>query len=463
MAFKKSSLQKKEEIGIISTMSDSMSVLRVKKIISVFLILIFGMIPVFSFAEVSKGASLSSDSFRILDSQHSIFGGTASSSSQSFILTTTIGDFAIGSSSITNFGLRSGFLYFPEVTAPVLNTATAGNGQVALSWTAATAYQGWVIGGYNVCYKSTGSYTCADVGNVISSTKTGLTNGTSYTFKIEAQDGLGNVIATSNERSATPVSPSPTPTPTPTPGGGGGGGGFISTGTGTIIIEGVAYPKSTVNVLLDGTFVSQIDVDANSKFTVTLNTVSTGSRLINLFSTDINNRKSITTSLTVTVTSGTTTSLTDILMPPTIDLNSTNIPKNGDIRIFGYAEPDAIVNVYISSEHESITKIISDSNGSYAIIFNTSPLAEDEHITKSRAIFEELLSPFSHTLRFFIGKAGIKTADLNKDGKVNIIDFSILLFWWNTNQQRGLDIADINNDSKVNIVDFSIMLFQWTG
>ena len=182
--------------------------------------------PVLVLAEISKGTSLSSDSFRIIDSQHSTFGGTASSSSSGFILTATMGDFAIGSSSITSFGLRTGFLYYPQVTAATLNTATAGDGQVALSWSAATAYQGWNIGGYNVCHKSTGSYTCSNVGSVTSSTKTGLTNGTTYTFKIQAYDNSGssNVIAESNEKTSAPVAAA-TPTPTPSSGGGGGGGG----------------------------------------------------------------------------------------------------------------------------------------------------------------------------------------------------------------------------------------------
>ena len=122
------------------------------------------------------------------------------------------------------------------------------------------------------------------------------------------------------------------------------------------------------------------------------------------------------------------------------------------------------VNVHVASE-ETVTKTIADSNGAYAIIFNTKPLAEDEHTAKSRTLFESLVSPFSHVLQFIVGKgiAKLKTADLNKDGKVNIIDFSILLFWWNTKQAKGLGIADINDDGKVNIVDFSIMLFQWTG
>ncbi len=50
-------------------------------------------------------------------------------------------------------------------------------------------------------------------------------------------------------------------------------------------------------------------------------------------------------------------------------------------------------------------------------------------------------------------------ADLNRDKKVNLVDFSILLFNWKT----GDSVADINQDGDVNLQDFSIMLFQWTG
>src|SRR3989338_590743 len=397
--------------------------------------------PVFGFAEISKGTSLSSDSFRILDSQHSLFGGTASSSSSNFILSATIGDFAIGSSSITNFGLRSGFLYFPKVTAAVLNTATAGDAQVALSWPAATAYQGWSIGGYNVCHKSTGSYTCVDVGNVTSSTKTGLTNGTTYTFKIEAYDSLAakNVIAESNEKITAPAAtPTPTPTPTQTPapsgggGGGGGGGGEYTTPTyGTIIIKGISYPQSTVTILLDGVQAASIRADGSAKFEVTLSKVVAGARTIGLYSTDSNGRKSININFNVAINTGATITLTDVVLPPTIDISAIQLNKGEVLRIFGQAQPQSSVNVHVQSE-ETITKTISD-----------------------------LVSPFSKVLQFIVGRGikQLKTGDLNKDGKVNIIDFSILLFWWGTNQQKGLDVADINGDKKINIIDFSIMLF----
>jgi len=74
-------------------------------------------------------------------------------------------------------------------------------------------------------------------------------------------------------------------------------------------------------------------------------------------------------------------------------------------------------------------------------------------------------SPFSQTLPFLVLKKGsmvCKGADLNFDGNVNIVDFSILLYFWN-NTQPSNRCADINFDGTVDIFDFSIMMYWWTG
>ena len=55
-----------------------------------------------------------------------------------------------------------------------------------------------------------------------------------------------------------------------------------------------------------------------------------------------------------------------------------------------------------------------------------------------------------------------KGADLNFDNKINITDFSILLYFWNQKKSAN-PCADINFDGIVNIVDFSIMMYWWTS
>lgn len=133
-------------------------------------------------------------------------GGGDESTSASFKLVGAIGQISLGTSSATTFGVNPGFLYFPEVTTPVVS-ATAGDGEVSLSWTASVGVLGWTVGGYNVGQSTTagGPYSFTSVGNVTSSTRTGLTNTTAYYFVVRPEDAFGNTIATSTEVSATPV------------------------------------------------------------------------------------------------------------------------------------------------------------------------------------------------------------------------------------------------------------------
>jgi len=89
-------------------------------------------------------------------------------------------------------------------SAPVL-TALPGNGQVSLTWTT-PGDGGSAITGYNV-YRSTSTGTetlYRSLGVVTSFTDTGLTNGTTYYYKVAAVNAVG-VGAQSNEASATPM------------------------------------------------------------------------------------------------------------------------------------------------------------------------------------------------------------------------------------------------------------------
>jgi hypothetical protein len=89
--------------------------------------------------------------------------------------------------------------------APTALGATAGNGQVALSWTAPDSDGGSAITGYRI-YRGTVAGGESDTGITVagtSYTNTGLTNGTTYYFKVSAVNAVGEG-SLSNEASATP-------------------------------------------------------------------------------------------------------------------------------------------------------------------------------------------------------------------------------------------------------------------
>ena len=56
---------------------------------------------------------------------------------------------------------------------------------------------------------------------------------------------------------------------------------------------------------------------------------------------------------------------------------------------------------------------------------------------------------------------GWKKVDFNDDSRVNLIDFSILIHWFD--QPGHPAKVDVNNDNKVNLSDFSVMMYYWTG
>ena len=96
--------------------------------------------------------------------------------------------------------------------APSLGPATAGNGSVALAWSAPTSNGGAAISGYKI-YRGTSSgneslYTT--LGNVTGWTDTSASNGVTYYYQVSAVNSVGEG-GRSSERSATPAAPATAP------------------------------------------------------------------------------------------------------------------------------------------------------------------------------------------------------------------------------------------------------------
>src|SRR3989338_6196827 len=167
--------------------------------------------------QAAKADEFTSSSFKILEP---VLQPAGYSTSSGYSLIGTISQIAIGTSTASSFNLSGGFLFFPFASSPVV-TAAAGDGQVSLSWTASQGFLGWTVSGYNVGQSTSpgGPYTfSASLGSGTNSTRTGLTNGTTYSFVVRAEDAFGNSVATSSEVYSTPIAaPAPAPTPTPTP------------------------------------------------------------------------------------------------------------------------------------------------------------------------------------------------------------------------------------------------------
>jgi len=272
-------------------------------------------------------------------------------------------------------------------------------------------------------------------------------------------------------------------------GGGGGIGGDFGPKTGKflpfppppgkpgIILEGWGYNTGIVNVLQDGTQIGWTNSSVTGKFGVFIEELSRGIYTFGLWSPDAQGKKSPTYSTTFWIEQGTITTVKDIIIPPTIEYAP---DSDTGINLFGYASPNSEIEIWvypkkagnIKDTEATKLKTKTNSTGRWAYSLSFSNLSDGDYNVKVRSSIANITNPseFSEIL-LFTAKGGKKVeevkdesgacpkADLNKDGKVNITDFSILLYHWG----KSNACADQNASGSVDLVDFSIMMYYWTG
>lgn len=423
---------------------------------------------------VSKSTATDFTSTNFIVRDPVISSGGTRSTSTSFEFWDSLSQSAVGESTSTAFKVLSGFLYFHFATSPVLSAA-AGDGQVSLRWTASSGFHGNITT-YEVGTATTsgGPYTFQDVGNVTSFTKTGLTNGTTYFFRVRAFAG-SLFAAQSNEASATPAAAAPPPAPAPPAPTGGGGPPIPPICVTEVNFSGRAYPRSTVTLLKDAQLMGTTVAGPTAFFDITASDLSSGTYIFSLYSEDNKGRRSSLVTFPISVILCTKLKINGIFIAPTIDVDKSEVKLGTNIAIFGQSVPKAEILIQVSSEHEFFFKILADSAGAYLYNLDTSVLELGEHFTKSKASIENEVSSFSKAVSFIVGKKTVEkapppvcpsTADLNKDCRVNLIDFSIAAFWWKRALSQAFIVLErerLSGDGKLTLVDFSIMAFHWTG
>ncbi|MDO8407623.1 MAG: hypothetical protein Q7S95_00085 [bacterium] len=400
-------------------------------------------------------------------------GGLATSTN--FNLIGVISQFATGSSSASTFtfGLHAGFPFYPFVSTPVV-TATAGDASVALSWTSASGSLGWNPSGYSVGQStaSGGPYSYTSVGNVLSATQSSLTNGTPYYFVIRVLDAFSAGIATSSQVSATPVAAASN-TNTTTSGSSGGGGGAIASPTtsgATVSLSGRAYPGSTVTILKDAQIVTSAPADSHALFSTSVTGLSGGNYQFSIYSQDSAGHRSTIRSFPVTVAANATVTVTGIFLAPTIDVDKSKVRQGDNIVIFGASAPDSIITINVHSDSNLFVTAASDAHGAYLYTLDTSPLALGSHNAKSKAAVSGEISGFGAAVGFDVGTENVEkpketkaVGDQNADSRVNLVDFSVMAYWYKRPLTGTGVNADLNHDGKVDLVDFSILVSHWTG
>lgn len=231
--------------------------------------------------------------------------------------------------------------------------------------------------------------------------------------------------------------------------------------------KGVAAPSASVTIQRNGTAITTAPADTAAAFDLTLTDQPTGQQVYVIGATDGDGRALTPMTFALNLTAGSTTIILGIFLGPSIAIDKSAVKLGETVTVAGTTLPNSTVTVTVNSVQAQNYSFLADGNGRWSKAIDTTDVGVGTHSAKARATASGTgVSEYSASVGFAVNPLaqcdGKKSADLNCDGRINLTDFSVLLFFWlqvNPTNAR----SDINVDGRVTITDFSIMLFQWTG
>ena len=231
--------------------------------------------------------------------------------------------------------------------------------------------------------------------------------------------------------------------------------------------KGVAAPRGVVSIARNGVVIMTSATGDSAAFDIVIADQPVGQQIYDVTAVDIDGRSLTPMTFALNLNLGSTTIILGIFLGPSITIDKPEVKLGETVTVTGATLPNSTVTVTVNSVQVKNYSFLADANGRWQKDINTGDIGVGSHTAKAQATMSGTgVSEFSSSVAFAVNPLGQcdakKSSDLNCDGRVNLTDFSILLFFW---QQRNPANAraDVNADSRVTIVDFSIMLFQWTG
>jgi len=193
--------------------------------------------------------------------------------------------------------------------------------------------------------------------------------------------------------------------------------------------------------------------------------------VLSVVAEDAHGVRSALFTLPITLSDGSSTTIGGIFLSPTLSVRGKEFRRGDTVTFFGQSVPGGAITLEVNSEEPQFFNATSDAAGAYLFQVNSSVLELGSHSAQSKASMGTLVSPGSPVVSFKLSLTGavggsFLKGDLNKDGRVNILDFSIAAYWYKRALSATLVVDEaerLSGDGKVDLTDFSIMAFHWTN
>lgn len=223
----------------------------------------------------------------------------------------------------------------------------------------------------------------------------------------------------------------------------------------TASFSGLAPAGATITIEDNSVVVATTVADVAGVFNKTVDS-DPGTHTFSLFLTDTASRTTPETVFSgINIGFHSDTPISNILLSPTVTLTRNSITNGETTSFLGQGSPGSTVHVVLNGNEVYSQVVTAGSDWQYTFNNGYNASATNSlYAFLTRGGYTNSVNSF--TLSLTVGNC--RRSDLNCDGLVNLTDFSILLYYWDTSNS----LADINKDGTVGLIDFSIMLFDWT-
>jgi len=277
---------------------------------------------------------------------------------------------------------------------------------------------------------------------------------------IYLRETWGQATTTTSTLSVSVEIPSPAPPPTPPSLGGGGGTIIPAPAPAAVVLTGYSYPGALLYFLKNDSVVASRKAGGNGLFSETLS-ANSGIAKFGIWASDFRGLRSSTVNLSLNLIANSTTTVSNIVLSPTIAAKTEVFRRGTALSFFGSSFQSSTVYLFINGLRLASTTTNLAGEWSYATTSDQFQSGTYKASAKSAIVGAGLISPLSNEAVFEISSLCPNGADLNNDGAVNVADLSIMLFYWKKHDPRNA-CTDLNLDGFVDVGDFSLLMYYWT-
>lgn len=214
--------------------------------------------------------------------------------------------------------------------------------------------------------------------------------------------------------------------------------------------SGYASPGAFITILDGNAVVGTVSADGAGVFTKSLTNQLAGNHSFGIQAIDTGGNSTPEIDMVINLQPHAETVIGNLLMPVTVTTQTGTRPI-----LSGTGTPGSTLSIFINPGGviESAT-VAGDGSWTHTVATQLPPGTHSAYVVASTQT--GLVSAASSTINFDVT---CMIADYNCSGRVDIVDFSILMYYWGTSDPT----TDLNNDHIVDLTDFSILMFYWNG